>query len=261
MLIGGMRALLVQALNPLAMAAVADNSDYKTNGWGRLLRTTDYIMTTTYGDTQAAHRAAARVRAIHRRIKGIDEFTGLPYRADDPELLLWIHATEVHSFLIAYRTYGGRLSAEDADRYVKEMVRSAELVGLDADDVPATHGELRDYLRAQDIVVSPAAREAMRFVLVPPVPLPGGRVPAVPGGRLLIIPGRMAWSIPAAAAVAILPARARRLYGLPWARPATPAVRVAAFAFSRSLRVLLPPPPPVQKALERVRAAHGASAA
>src|SRR5687768_9557676 len=96
-LIGGVRALLIQALNPQTMAAVAQHSNYKSDPWKRLMGTTDYVITTTFGDTAAAHAAVARVRAIHDAISGIDDVTGLSYRASDPELLLWVHAVEVHS--------------------------------------------------------------------------------------------------------------------------------------------------------------------
>src|SRR5256885_8630678 len=91
MLIGGLRALLVQALHPLAMAGVHQHSDYRDNPWGRLRRTSEYVLITTYGDTETAARAGAVVRAVHRRISGVDPVTGRAYRADDPELLAWIH--------------------------------------------------------------------------------------------------------------------------------------------------------------------------
>jgi uncharacterized protein (DUF2236 family) len=195
--------------------------------------------------TSALLRAGARVRAIHKAIRGVDDVTGLPYRADDPELLLWIHGVEVHSFLTAYRRYGGRLEDADADLYVAEMVRAAELVGLHASDVPATLDDLRTYLRGvKNLCVTPAAREGLRLVLNPPVALPG----------------RILWTVPAAAAVAILPRRVRDLYGLLWFEPADPAVRLAASSACRTLRVLLPPPPVVRDALERARASAAEAA-
>src|ERR687896_1032504 len=89
MLIGGMRALLMQALHPLTIAAVAQHSSYREDPWQRLLGTTHFIMATTFGDTEAAHAAIEKVKAIHEHVTGVDDFTGLPYRADDPELLLW----------------------------------------------------------------------------------------------------------------------------------------------------------------------------
>jgi len=237
-LIGGLRALLIQALNPRAMAAVDQHSDYKSDPWARLRRTSAYLTETTFGDTETATRAAQRVREIHRSVRGTDPVTGRTYRADDPELLLWVHAVEVDSFLTAYRTYAGPVSDGEADRYVSEMVRSAELVGLHAEDVPGSIAELSSYLEGvSGLALTPAAKDGARYVLAPPMPL--------------VV--RPLWAIPSAAAVAILPEHVRRLYGLRWWRPATPMVRAYVFATLRVMNVALPPPPPVRRAHERAR--------
>lgn len=236
-LIGGLRALLIQALKPQAMAAVDQHSDFRADPWGRLRRTSDYLVATTFGDTATAHQWGARVRAVHRRVRGIDPVTGLSYRADDPELLLWVHAVEVHSFLKAYRQYAGPVTAVDADGYVREMVRAAELVGLDGEDVPHTLGDLRAYLRSQALVMTPAAREGMRYVLAPPMPLVA----------------RPLWTVAALATVAILPSKVRSLYGLPWAPGGQVAVRAQVFALLRVLNTTLPPGVRVRRALDRAR--------
>jgi uncharacterized protein (DUF2236 family) len=239
-LIGGLRALLIQALNPRAMAAVDQHSDFRTDPWGRLRRTSEYLTATTFGDTATAHRWAARVRAVHRRVHGIDPVTGRAYRADDPELLLWVHAVEVESFLLAYRQYAGPVSDDDADRYVGEMVRAAELVGLTAKEIPASIVELRDYLDAvTGLALSPAAKEGMRYVLAPPMPLAA----------------RPLWAVAATAAVAILPEEVRGLYGLRWWPIATPAVRACVYGLLRIFNVAVPPPPPVREAMARARSA------
>ncbi|HWC36974.1 MAG TPA: oxygenase MpaB family protein [Acidimicrobiales bacterium] len=238
MLIGGIRALLVQALHPLAMAGVAQHSDYQDDPWGRLQRTVDYVVTTTFGDTPTALAAGARVRAVHTRVRGVDAVTGRPYRADDPELLLWVHAVEVHSFLAAYRGYGGLLGDADADRYLAEMVRAAELVGLDPHQVPTTTGDLRSYLRGVSaLALTPAARDAMRQVLSPPMPLPL----------------RPFWTVPTTAAVALLPRRARELYGLSWFPPLGTPVRVGTFSLLRLLNLLVPAHPAIRQAQGRAR--------
>jgi uncharacterized protein (DUF2236 family) len=240
-LIGGLRALLIQALNSRAMAAVDQHSDYRSDPWGRLRRTSEYLTATTFGDTATAERHAARIRAIHRRVSGIDPASGRPYRADDPELLLWVHVVEVDSFLGAYRQYAGPVTDEDADRYVLEMVRSAELVGLAAEDVPSDVSEVRSYLEDayEGISLSPAAQDGLRYVLSPPMPLAA----------------RPLWAVPTAAAVAILPERVRRLYGLRWWSPATPVFRAYVYSALRLLNVVVPPPPPVRRAIARARAA------
>ncbi|MDQ4129503.1 MAG: DUF2236 domain-containing protein [Actinomycetota bacterium] len=234
MLIGGLRALLVQALEPRAMAAVDQHSAFRRDPWARLGRTSEYLISTTFGDTTAAEKAGARVRALHAKVAGVDPVTGRPYRADDPELLVWVHAVEVDSFLATYQAYGGRLSQSDADRYVTEMVRAAELVGLAADEVPASVPELRAYLAGvRGLCVSETTRAAMRTLLAPPMP-----------ARL-----RPLWAVVVAAAVGILPPRARELYGLPWPAPAMAVVRPAVHALIRALDLTVPRHPMVRRAL------------
>jgi uncharacterized protein (DUF2236 family) len=239
MLVGAMRALLVQALDPRAMAGVVQHSDYKADPWGRLNRTVRFVLHTTYGDTRTAEAACAAVRRIHDRVHGVDPVTGRAYSAHEPDLLLWIHAVEVHSSVHAYRNYAGRLSDADADRYVDEMVRVAELLGLPPQMAPRTLGELRDYLRSvEGLELTPGARESMRMIMYPPMPFPL----------------RPLWVLPASAAVASLPRFARRMYGLPWFEPATPSVRAAVFGLTRFLNVLPIEAPEIRDAKNRLAA-------
>jgi uncharacterized protein (DUF2236 family) len=243
MLIGGLRALLVQALEPRAMAAVDQHSRFREDPWGRLERTTHFVLTTTYGDTASAEDAAARVRKVHERIHGVDPVTGEAYAGNDPDLLLWIHAVEVDSFLRTYRAYAGRLSRADADRYLREMARVAEMVELPPGRAPLTEGDLGDYLRSvRGLRLTPAAVDGLRVVMFPPMDL-----------RY-----RPLWAIPTTAAVAILPGYARRLYKIPWFPPAIVPVRTAVYALSRVLNVMTPAPPALRSARERV---HGRAAA
>jgi uncharacterized protein (DUF2236 family) len=144
------------------------------------------------------------------------------------------------------------LSAEEADRYVKEMVTAAELIGIPPAMAPSNVGELKDFIDRRDLMVTPDGRNAMRFVLLPPVPLPGGRIPEVPGGRLLMVPGRAVWTTFATATIAILPTRIRRMYRLPWV-PLTPPLRASIFGLTRTIRRLFPPPPEVRWGIERMR--------
>ena len=237
MLVGAMRALLVQALEPRAMAGVVQHSDYKADPWGRLNRTVRFVLDTTYGDTRRAEGACEAVRRIHDRIHGVDPVTGRTYSAHDPDLLLWIHAVEVHSAVFSYRSYAGRLSDADADRYVDEMVCVAELLGLPATMAPRTLGELRDYLHGVvGLQLTPGARESMRLILAPPMPFPL----------------RPLWVLPASAAIASLPRFARRMYGLPWFEPATLSVRAAIFGLTRFLNVLPIEAPEIRDAKHRL---------
>jgi uncharacterized protein (DUF2236 family) len=168
--VAGLRALMIQALHPLAMAGVDQHSDWRRDPVGRLAATSAYLATISFGDRAAAERAAARVRRIHEHINGVDGVTGGPYRASDPALLLWVHAALVESGLAAGRLFGTALSAEDSDRYVAEMVVAAELVGVPRDLIPASAGALGDYISSvrPELRCTPAARESMAYLLDPP---------------------------------------------------------------------------------------------
>src|SRR5262249_45101703 len=140
--LSGMRSLMIQALHPLAMAGVAQHSGWKRDPFGRLAATSSYLLTTTYGDTDSALVAAAWVRKVHTRVRGVDPETGLPYSAEDPALLLWVHAGMVDSIVEVVRRYGRPVHEADLDRYVAEMVRFAEIVGVPPADVPTTTASL-----------------------------------------------------------------------------------------------------------------------
>jgi uncharacterized protein (DUF2236 family) len=207
MLIGGLRALLIQTLHPLAMAGVAQHSDYRTRGLHRLRRTTQYVLTVTYGDTQAAEDAGRQVQSVHRHIRGVDPVTGRNYSADDPETLLWVHCAEVHSFCTAYRRYVGHLSDAERDRYFAESARAAALVGIPDEMVPKSRGEMRAYFERMrpSLCVSQSALEAIRFLTHPPISRRHLRV-------------GLSMRIAATAAVGLVPSHLRALMGIerPW---------------------------------------------
>jgi uncharacterized protein (DUF2236 family) len=168
--VAGLRALMIQALHPLAMAGVDQHSDWRADPVGRLAATSAYLATTTFGERGAAERAAARVRAVHKRVKGTDDQTGKAYAATDPALLLWVHAALVDSNLAARDLFGTPLSGQDADLYVEEMVVAAELIGVSAELVPDSTAALAAYFSAvrPDLLCTPAARESMAYLLDPP---------------------------------------------------------------------------------------------
>ena len=224
MALSGLRALLLQALHPLAMSGVAQHSDFRQDPWGRLFRTADYVGVTTYGSTEQARRAGAKVRGIHRKLAGIEPETGTAYRVDDPELLRWVHCVEVESFLSTAVRCGLRLSAEEQDRYYAEQTVGAGLVGLDAARVPASVDQMAAYFRdvRPQLRMSRAARDAATFVLWPPMPSRVG----------LGTPARPAWVALASVAAATLPRWARRMYRL----PGLPTTDLAATAAGAALR-------------------------
>jgi uncharacterized protein (DUF2236 family) len=197
---GGVAALLLQMLHPMAMAGVAGHSGYRGDPWGRLQRTSTYLAATTFGTTEHALRTIAHVRGIHARVRGKDAF-GRPYRADDPHLLTWVHVAEVASFLRAYQAWSGTpLTAEEADLYVRQAgVPAGHLGVLDPPtDVASLEATLAAY--RPELETTPAARDAARFLLVePPLPV-GARVGY--------------WAI-AAGGVSLLEPWARELLDLP----------------------------------------------
>jgi uncharacterized protein (DUF2236 family) len=167
--LAGMRSLMVQALHPLAMAGVAEHSDWRRDPFGRLAATSGYVLTVTYGDTASANAAAARVRAVHTHVRGVDPVTGLKYSAEDPGLLLWVHAGMVDSIVHVVQAYGRGLTGEEADRYVAEMVPFAVIVGVPPELVPTSVEELRTYIESVELrQLTPAARDAIGVVLDPP---------------------------------------------------------------------------------------------
>jgi uncharacterized protein (DUF2236 family) len=168
--VAGLRALLVQALHPLAMAGVDQHSDWRADPVGRLAATSAYVSTITFGERASAERAAARVRRIHVRVTGVDSVTGQEYRASEPALLLWVHAALVDSNLASREKFGVSLSADDADRYVEEMVVAAELVGVPAAHVPDSAAQLARYLAwvRPQLRCTQAAEQSAAYLLDPP---------------------------------------------------------------------------------------------
>jgi uncharacterized protein (DUF2236 family) len=200
MFVGGLRALLMQSLHPQAMIAVAQHSDYRSDPWGRLQRTSTFLATTTYGTADDAQRAVDRVRLVHRHVTGTGP-DGLPYRADDPRLLAWVHVAEADSFLRCHQRFGAQpLDAAGCDGYVADTARIALALGVP--DPPRTREELAVALSAYrpELHATPEALEAARFLVRnPPLPLLA----------------RGPYALLTATAVAELPAWARQELRLP----------------------------------------------
>ncbi|MEU8697190.1 oxygenase MpaB family protein [Streptomyces sp. NPDC048680] len=212
MWVAGVRALYLQALHPRAVRGVMQNSDFRKDAWGRLMRTAGFVGTITYGTTEAAEKAGARVRRIHRLLKVTDPRTGETYGVDDPALLLWVHCAEADSYLQVERRSGFPLTDAQADRYIDEHRRGARLVGLDPADVPATTAQLAAYFERvrPQLASSPDALDVDDFLRKPPV-------------HPLLVPARaLLWRRVATLAYQSLPPYAHELYG----RPAPPAATV-----------------------------------
>lgn len=170
MLIGGIAALLMQTLHPLALAGVWDHSKFREDMLGRLRRTGQFIAATTFGSRGDAERLIARVQAIHRHIRG-QAADGRPYSAEDPALLTWVHVAEVSHFLAAYlRYYDPHLSGTEQDRYYAEIALVAERLG--ATEVPRSRAEIVAYYQAirPQLVCDDRSREVCRVLLQAPAP-------------------------------------------------------------------------------------------
>ena len=196
MLVGGIRALLEQALHPGAMSGVAAHSNFREDAWGRLQRTGDYVGTLTFSTKQEAEKLAGRVRMIHAKLK-----------LDDPNLLLWVHMAMVDAFLDTAIRSGMKLSSEEIDQYIMEMVKFAELVGIDPVLTPKNKSELDKYFVEiqPELLASDDAKRAALFIALPPLP------PLLRFGT----PIAPLWGGITSLAAASLPKWARKLYGWP----------------------------------------------
>ena len=201
MFVGGIRALLLQTLHPVAMRAVSEHSGFRGDMWGRLARTSRFLAVTTFGTADDAQQAVDVVRSIHERVTGIGP-DGTPYSASDPHLLLWIHVAEIDSFLLAHQTYGDRpLDAAERDEYVAQTAEVARRLGVL--DPPTTEAELREVLAGfrPELRGTRDAREAVRYLLFKP-PLP--------------LAARAPYGVLVSAAIGLMPAWTRRPLRLPW---------------------------------------------
>lgn len=228
MFAGGLRALLLQSLHPLAMAGVAGHSGYRGDPWGRLQRTSHFLAVTSFGSAEDAEAMVARIREIHERVRGTTA-DGRPYAASDPHLLKWVHLVEIDSFLAAHQRYGANsLDADGRDGYVADTARVAEALGVVG--APRSEAELAEQLSAyrEELESTAEARAAARFMLLNP-PLP--------------VVVRPAYGVLAAAAVGLLPVWARWPLRLPYlpVLEAT-AVRGAGQLLTSTIRWAMAPP-------------------
>jgi uncharacterized protein (DUF2236 family) len=184
------------------MTGVAQHSAYREDPWGRLARTSYFLAVTTFGPADAAERAVAKVRGIHRHINGVAA-DGRAYQARDPHLLRWVHVAEADSFLAAYQRYGmaGRLDQDERDAYLADSAIVATKLGVP--DAPRTEAELREQLAdyRRELRATPEAREAARFLLVR-APLP--------------LPAKVPYAVLASAAIGLMPAWTRWPLRLPY---------------------------------------------
>ncbi|AHH94794.1 oxygenase MpaB family protein [Kutzneria viridogrisea] len=227
MWLAGITSLFLQALHPLAAAGVVQNSNFREDPLGRLERTARFVGLSTYGPTQDVHKAAERVRALHRTLRGKDPETGRVFRVDEPELLLWVHCAEVSTFLTVVHRAGLRLSKPQADRYLREQRASAALVGLHPEDVPGSTEEMSRYFRRARPELKHGENSAVVYRFLHRPPLQGPLRHGLPVYEPAV--AHLAYSL--------LPSWAIRLYGEP-AYP--PVVASAMLRAARTGALLIP---------------------
>lgn len=243
LMLGGGRALLMQAAHPLVAAGIVEHSDYGADPWKRLGRTLLALYTIVFGTREEADRTGAIVQAVHRSVRGrlrepVGPFAaGTPYAASDPELMLWVHATLVDTGLVMHEAFVGPLSQADREGFYQDMKTVARVFGVPAHVLPERLAGFEAYLRATiaSLAVGADARAVLEVVLHPPVPLA-----LWPGFRAL-----------RPVTVGLLPAELRELYGLRFGGAQRLALGAAEQSARRALVRLLPRP------LRVVRDEHG----
>jgi uncharacterized protein (DUF2236 family) len=243
--VGGLRALILQALHPWVMLGTYQNSALfdPAKAWARFLRTAEFVGIRTYGTTSEVEAAARRVRGLHTKLRGRDPASGRAFRLDDPGYLLWVHCGEIDSYVdVAVRA--GILDDGDADRYVGENARAAELIG--AAEAPRSRAELAAYFAE----VRPRLRLTDEAITAT-TNLLTARLPAPVSVKLTQPPT-------AALAFATMPRWARRMYG----SPGLPTTDLSATLALKALRAAVarlpgPPEPPRMVRARRLMAEAG----
>lgn len=233
--LAGMRALLMQAAHPIAFAGFFEATTMLAEPYPRLERTAKVLTAIAFGTQEEADAATAPVRRIHAKVRGslkepIGRFpAGTPWRADDPELLLWIMATLVDSNLLVYQRYVRPLTLDEQEAYWQDFRLMSKLFGLDYADTPADIAAFRAYMAAMlasgDLDVGPKARDlAIDIVMQPPVPL--HLRPLLEFANQITI--------------GLLPADIRRMYGFRWDPVRGIALRANAEYLKRFVIPVLP---------------------
>jgi uncharacterized protein (DUF2236 family) len=172
LLLGGGRALILQVAHPKVAAGVAGFSNYREDPWGRLYRTLDVTLKIAFGDPRTSRAAADRLRRAHHRVVGTDD-RGEPYRALDPDLLLWVHATLIDTALTMYERYVAALTPLERDVYYGEMKTLGEAYSIPSSAMPADHAAFRRYwasMLAEGLRITDTTHDVADALLRPDLP-------------------------------------------------------------------------------------------
>lgn len=201
--LGVATAVLMQMIHPRVVRMIDQASSVREDPAGRAAGTAQYGITITYGDTETAERAGEVLRTIHSHKRAIDPISGETYAPNEPDLLLWVHATLVWAVLAACERWGPRFTPAERDRFVDEQRTSARLVGIDPDAAPRSVAELDSYMEGmQPRLGYVTATRFMREMMAPP------KLPFTPAGLVQLVMTR--------AAVDLLPPVIQDLYGFRW---------------------------------------------
>ncbi|MGH7763857.1 MAG: oxygenase MpaB family protein [Candidatus Dormibacteraceae bacterium] len=221
-LLGGGRALLMQLAHPKVAQGVDEHSDFRKNPIRRLRRTIRMTMAIVFGDRETALAAARAINQAHARVRGDD------YRALDPDLLMWVHATLADTALVTYETFVEPLSPQEHENFYQEFKLMSELLGIPHERFPSTLGDFNVYLEQMmssgPVKVSPRAKELADQILRPPLRL-------LPGPTMIPI---------AIVTAGLLPPTLRGQYGLAWGRGRQRVYRLAVKTVPRII-ALTPP--------------------
>lgn len=238
-LVGGISSLYLQTLHPLAMAGVAEHSDYEHDPLGRLQRTASFVRITTFGPTPDVDRVVRAVRKIHRGVVGTAP-DGRLYAATDPDLAVWVHATEHMGYLkgaMVYHRNRRAITPQVADRYLAEAARVGELLG--ARNVPRSLAEMRAYFRRvrPELEYGEQARRAFGWLMDPPAgsPLQRAGYAVMKRGALELLPrwGREMLEVPEPSPLEVASTRAMvhsLLAVMRWGGAAEPSFKERALA-------------------------------
>lgn len=248
LLLGGGRALLMQLAHPKVAEGVADHSRFREDPMGRLYQTMNTMWSIVFDEVAEAQLSLQRIRQVHRQVQGALKQgdvlpVGTPYSAQDPALLLWVHATLIDSALLAYELFVGPLSGEERRRYYDETKRLAHLLGVPESGIPDSLEAFNDYMRemidSDAISVGATARALAEEILRP---------------KPWIL--KMAGPISALITIGSLPEKLRRQYGLKWSHRKENMFKLLA----TSLRTALPFVPAPFRVVPQARAAEAKAA-
>jgi uncharacterized protein (DUF2236 family) len=228
LLLGGGRALILQVAEPGVAAGVAQHSNYRQAPWRRLYRTIDVTSRIVFGDPRSSRKAAEGLRRVHSRVQGRDDRNG-PYRALDPRLLMWVHATLLDTSLLIYDRYVRRLSEAERAAYYDQLKPVAEAYGIPRRRQPPDYTAFRNYFEemvSSGLRVGETTRDVADSVLRPDLPVPA-RPAAQPGLAALRL-----------VTVGTLPAGLRQELGLSWGPARERLLTTSQAAIRRTLPVL-----------------------